>query len=49
MQNTEKINKYIEIVTIPKKIESDRKRKNVGIEFDEKIILDILFPKRLFV
>lgn len=37
-----KIDKYIEIVTIPTAIDPTEDRKNVGIELDEKIIFDIL-------
>lgn len=37
-----KINKYIEIVTIPKMPNSKKKKENIGIELNEELIFDIL-------
>jgi D-alanine-D-alanine ligase len=42
IESTEKINKYIEIVTMDKKTDTPMKRKNLSIELDENIILEIL-------
>lgn len=42
MSTETKIDKYIEIVVIPRAKNSKQNRKNVGIELDEIKILEIL-------